>query len=183
MLQPNFHPFPQIETERLLLRKLKNQDADEIFNLRSDENVMKYIGKDPITSISEAIEFIQLVNNSLVTNFGISWAIALKEDPQKLIGTIGHWRLIKEHYRAEVGYMLSPKFWKKGIMKEALIKVIDYGFNEMKLHSIEAHINPENAASAGILEATGFVREAYFKEDFFYKGEFSDTAIYSRLNT
>jgi ribosomal-protein-alanine N-acetyltransferase len=67
-------------------------------------------------------------------------------------------------------------------MKEALIKVIDYGFNEMKLHSIEAHINPENAASAAILEATGFVREAYFKEDFFYKGEFSDTAIYSKLH-
>jgi ribosomal-protein-alanine N-acetyltransferase len=183
MLQPNFYPFPQIETERLLLRKLKNEDADEIFNLRSDENVMKYIGKDPITSINEAMDFIQLVNNSLSTNFGITWAITLKENPGKLIGTIGHWRLMKEHYRAEVGYMLSPQFWKKGIMKEALIKVIDYGFNEMKLHSIEAHINPENAASAGILEATGFVREAYFKEDFFYKGEFSDTAIYSRLNT
>ena len=182
MLQPNFYPFPQIETERLFLRKLKNEDADEIFNLRSDENVMKYIGKDPITSINEAMDFIQLVNNSLSTNFGITWAITLKENPGKLIGTIGHWRLMKEHYRAEVGYMLSPQFWKKGIMKEALIKVIDYGFNEMKLHSIEAHINPENAASAGILEATGFVREAYFKEDFFYKGEFSDTAIYSRLN-
>jgi ribosomal-protein-alanine N-acetyltransferase len=182
MLQPNFHPFPQIETDRLLLRKLKNEDADEIFELRSDENVMKYIGKDPITSINEAIEFIQLVNNSLITNFGISWAITLKENPKKLIGTIGHWRLIKEHYRSEVGYMLSPQFWKKGIMKEALIKVIDYGFNEMKLHSIEAHINPENIASAAILETTGFIREAYFKEDFFYKGKFSNTAIYSKLN-
>ena len=66
-------------------------------------------------------------------------------------------------------------------MKEALIKVIEYGFNEMKLHSIEAHINPANSASAGILEATGFIREAYFKEDFYYKGVFSDTAIYSKL--
>ena len=182
MLQPNFHPFPQIETERLLLRKLKNEDADEIFKLRSDENVMKYIGKDPITTMDQAKEFIQLVNNSLATNFGITWAMSLKEKPGKLIGTIGHWRLMKEHYRAEVGYMLLPEFWRKGIMKEALMKVIDFGFNEMKLHSIEAHINPRNAASAGILESAGFVREAYFKEDFFYKGEFSDTAIYSRLH-
>jgi ribosomal-protein-alanine N-acetyltransferase len=182
MLQPNFNPFPEIETERLLLRKLKNEDADEIFKLRSDENVMKYIGKDPITTINEATEFIHLVNNSLSTNFGITWAIAFKENPGKLIGTIGHWRLIKEHYRAEVGYMLLPQYWKKGIMKEALIQVIDYGFNEMNLHSMEAHINPQNAASAAILEATGFVREAYFKEDFFYKGEFSDTAIYSKLH-
>jgi len=181
MLQPNFHPFPEIKTERLLLRRLKKEDAEEIFKLRSDENVMRYIGKDLATSLSEAREFITNVNESWMANNGITWAIALQEKPGTLIGTLGHWRLIKEHFRAEIGYMLQPQYWKKGIMKEALLKVIDYGFAEMKLHSIEAHINPENVASAAILEATGFVREAYFKEDFFYKGVFSDTAIYSRL--
>jgi ribosomal-protein-alanine N-acetyltransferase len=77
--------------------------------------------------------------------------------------------------------MLHPDFWRKGIMKEAVLAAIDYGFNTMKLHSIEAHINPANAASAAVLEATGFVREAYFKEDFYYKGKFTDSAIYSLL--
>ena len=181
MLQPNFDPFPEIKTERLLLRRLKKEDAGEILKLRSDENVMRYIGKQLETSLSDAVQFINSVNESLITNNGILWAIELKEDPGKLIGYIGHWRLIKEHYRAEVGYMLNPVYWKKGIMKEALLKVIDYGFDELKLHSIEAHINPENTASSGILIATGFVKEAYFKEDFFFNGVFSDTAIYSRL--
>jgi ribosomal-protein-alanine N-acetyltransferase len=51
----------------------------------------------------------------------------------------------------------------------------------MKLHSIEAHINPANTASATLLGKTGFTREAYFKEDFFFKGEFINTAIYSLL--
>ncbi len=181
MLEPNFDPFPEIQTQRLLLRRLKKSDAEEIFNLRSDERVMRYIGKDPATSLSDAVQFIVNSNESLITNNGILWAIELKELPGKLIGFIAHWRLIKEHYRAEVGYMLRPDYWRKGIMKEALAVVVDYGFNEMKLHSIEAHINPANKASASLLESNGFVREAYFKEDFFYKGKFEDTAIYSKL--
>ena len=77
--------------------------------------------------------------------------------------------------------MLHPAFWKKGIMKEALLHVIDFGFDEMNLHSIEANINPDNTASAMLLESTGFVKEAYFKEDYFFNGAFHDTIIYSRL--
>lgn len=183
MLHPKFDPFPEIITERLLLRRLKKEDAPEILRLRSNQNVMKFIGKDPISILPEAVQFINLVNESLITCSGITWAMAFKENPSKLIGTIGHWRLIKEHDRAEVGYMLHPDYWRKGIVKEAMLRVIDYGFNELKLHSIEAHINPQNAASAGVLKSTGFVREAYFKENFLYKGSFGDTAIYSRLNT
>lgn len=181
MLQPNFDPFPEIQTPRLLLRRLKKNDAEEIFGLRSDAQTMRYIGKDLAVSLSEAVQFIGNVNESLITNNGILWAIELKELPGKLIGYIGHWRLIKEHYRAEVGYMLHPDYWRKGIMKEALAVVVNYGFREMKLHSIEAHISPQNQASSGLLESCGFVREAYFKEDFFYNGVFEDTAIYSKL--
>jgi ribosomal-protein-alanine N-acetyltransferase len=181
MLQTDFNPFPELKTERLLLRRLKKEDAEEIFKMRSDKNAMKYIDKEPATTLSEALQFIVLVNESLITNNGITWAIALKENPNKLIGTIGHWRLIKEHYRSEIGYMLQPEYWKKGIMKEALLEVINFGFNVMKLHSIEAQINPENVASASILESTGFIREAYFKENFFFRGVFGDTAIYSKL--
>jgi len=60
--------------------------------------------------------------------------------------------------------------------------VIDYGFNTLHLHSIEGKINPVNIASAKTLESTGFIREALFKEDFFFNGQFEDTAIYSILN-
>ena len=66
-------------------------------------------------------------------------------------------------------------------MKEAILAVLDFGFDTMHLHSIEANISPGNAASAGVLEATGFIKEAYFKEDFYYDGTFRDTVIYSKL--
>lgn len=183
MLQPNFNPFPELATKRLILRRITADDTNEIFRLRSDERVMKYIDKERAVSIKDAEIFFNLINDSANANTGITWAIALKQRPDKMIGNIGFWRIIKEHYRAEIGYMLHPDFWKKGIMKEALAEVIDFGFNEMKLHSIEAQINTGNTASAHILESVGFIKEAHFKENYFFQGIFSDTIVYSKLNS
>ena len=68
-------------------------------------------------------------------------------------------------------------------MQESIKEVIDYGFNVMKLHSIEANVNPDNAASIRLLERNKFKREAYYKENFYFNGKFLDTAIYSLLIT
>ena len=181
MLEPKFVPFPTLQTERLLLRKMVKEDAAEILQLRSDEQVMRYIDKKRATNIEEAIMWLEIIEEALENNNGITWGISLKDSPQLLIGSIGYWRLIKEHFRAEIGYMLNPDYWKKGFMKEAILTVIDFGFGKLKLHSIEAHINSGNMASANILTATGFVKEAYFKENFYFDGSFRDTIIYSRL--
>ncbi len=181
MLQPGFTPFPELKTERLLLRRVTMEDAPEIFFLRSDAAVLQFLSKEPAATIKEAKDFITRINNDIDNNDGILWAIVLKEGSGKAIGSICYWRLSKEHYRAELGYVLDPNFWRRGIMKEAILKVLKYGFSGMGLHSIEARISPANIASAAVLEATGFIREAYFKEDFFYRGKFEDTAVYSRL--
>jgi len=181
MLEVNFSPFPEIRTQRLLLRRITKADAPAVLAMRSNEDVMQYIDRPLLKSIEDAEAWIKIVDAALESNNGINWAIALATEPDIQIGTVGFWRLIKEHYRAEVGYMLNSAYWRKGIMKEALLAVHDFGFKEMKLHSIEAHINPANAASAAILESAGYTREAYFKEDYYFKGTFLDSAIYSLL--
>jgi len=181
MLELNFSPFPEIKTKRLLLRRMTDADATELLFMRSDEKVMQFIGREKMKSLEDAIAFVQKINVSVDTNESIMWALALQEEPARMIGTICFWNILKDHYRAEVGYMLHPNFWGKGIMKEAVIAVVDFGFNEMKLHGIEGHINPENAVSGIVLEKCGFVREAYFKENFCFRGKFSDTAVYSLL--
>lgn len=181
MLQPVFTPFPELTTERLLLRKISLADAPEIYFLRSDPAILQFISKEPAANINEAIQFINRINTDIQTNEAIMWAIVLKKNPAKTLGNICFWRLQKEHYRAELGYVLDPAYWRKGIMKEAIKKVLEYGFNMMGLHSAEARIHPGNTGSAALLESAGFVREAYFKEDFFFKGKFEDTAVYSRL--
>ncbi len=182
MLETNFLPFIEINTSRLLLGRMQNKHAADLLPLRSSEKVMQYIDKERTNTLEEAAALIKRIDDDLINNDGITWCISLKENPEILIGTIGFWRIIKQNYRAEVGYMIHPDFWGKGLMKEALQVVMDFGFNKIKLHSIEAHINPGNTASAKLLESIGFVREAYFKEDYFFRGKFLDTAIYSLLS-
>lgn len=180
MLEINFGTFPILETERLTLRQITMQDAAAILFLRSNDKVMEFIEKERPKTVEDAAVFVRFMEESFDKNEGINWVITLKGDPT-FIGTIGLWRIFKEHHRAEIGYSLFPDFWQKGIISEAMQAVIRYGFYSLHLHSIQAEINPLNIASAKSLEKQGFVREAYFKEDYFFNGEFLDSAIYSLL--
>ena len=181
MLELNFTPFPEIKTERLLLRKLSSSDANEIFFLRSNEDVLRFLGKEPAKSVSEAEEFIGKINKNVDENESILWGIALLSDPSTLIGTICLWNFKPENYRCEIGYILHPAHWRKGIMKEAIKCVVDYGFDILKVHSIEAMLSAGNIASSAVLESTGFVKEGHLKESFYFNGKFEDALIYSRL--
>jgi ribosomal-protein-alanine N-acetyltransferase len=181
MLNITFSPFHNLETERLLLRRVANEDVNEIFALRSDPEVMKYIPRPLVKTKEEALAHITMIDEKIVSNEGINWAITLKGNP-KLIGIIGHYRIKPEHFRAEIGYMLLPEYQGKGITSEAIKEVINYGFKVMKLHSIEAIIDPENFGSEKVLQKNGFVKEAHLKENEYYEGRFLDTVIYSLLN-
>lgn len=180
MLEFNFHPFPVIETERLLLRRMTNDDVNEVFELRSNPETMKYIPRPLTKNNEDALAHIATINTNIDNNIGINWAITLKDNP-KLLGIIGYYRMQPENYRAEIGYMLLPEFHGKGIIPEAVNRLITYGFKDLKLHSIEAVIDPENQASEKVLQKCGFVKEAHFKESDFYEGRFLDKVIYSLL--
>lgn len=181
MHELNFTPFPELKTGRLLLRKLTANDANEIFFLRSNEDVLRFLGKEPTKSIAEAEEFIGKINKSIDENVSILWGITILNDAPKLIGTICLWNFTPENYRGEIGYVLHPAYWRKGIMKEAINCVVDYGFDILKLHSIGAMLSPANIASSAVLESTGFIKEGHLKDFFYFRGEFEDALIYSRL--
>lgn len=182
MLELNFNPFPVLHSERLLLRKITPADTGQVFLMRTDPACMAYIGKPLMKEKEEALVLINSMLENLEKNEGITWAIALKEEPDILIGTIGFWRIMKEHYRAELGYMLLSQYFNKGYMTEAIRAANQYAFNQMNLHSIEANIDPANIASEVTLIKTGFVKEAHFKENYYCDGKFTDSAIYSLLN-
>jgi ribosomal-protein-alanine N-acetyltransferase len=94
---------------------------------------------------------------------------------------IGFYRMKPENYRAEVGYILSADFHGQGVITEALERVIQFGFEEMKLNSIEAVIDPENFGSEKVLLKNNFVKEGHFKEHAFFEGKFLDSVFYSLL--
>lgn len=182
MLAFNFNPFPRITTERLVLRQITLDDAQALFEINTNDEVLKYLDFLRMQTIEDARLKIDKHTIAVETNDSIIWAISTKEN-SKLIGTICLFHFKKEHFRGEIGYILHPDFWRKGILLEGMNAVINYGFDTLNLHSIEAIVDPENVASIELLEKNKFVREAYFKEDFYQKGKFLDTAIYSLLKS
>lgn len=182
MLTINFTSFPTLHTPRLLMREVFPSDAAAVFRMRSDPEVMRYLGKKPMQDISEAEEHVASYIQGFAQNEAVNWAICLKENPELQIGTLGFWRMDKVNHRVEIGYTLSSAYWRKGIMDEAMGVAIEYCFREMNFHSIEANTDPENEGSGKLLEKHGFVQEAYFRENFYFDGQFLDSRIYSKLN-
>ncbi|HMS66211.1 MAG TPA: GNAT family N-acetyltransferase [Ignavibacteria bacterium] len=177
-----FDTFPVLETDRLVLRKITENDVGDFFNIYSDPEAMKYFGKIPYSTLAEAEMSVQIIKSAFNNKDGIRWGITLKPY-DKLIGSGGFWRIIKNHFRAEIGYDLLPEYWKKGIMTEAINAMSDFAFNKMNLHSIEANVDPENTGSIRLLEKCGFIKEGHFKESYFFNNKFLDSVIYSKVNS
>ncbi len=176
-----FKPFPTLESNRLRLRKVTLDDTNEIFAIRSDIKVVKYLGKDRSPDINEAIANINLLDELLTNETGIRWGITLKPS-NKIIGSIGFWKLMKDRFRAEIGYDLHPDYWNQGIMTEAMKMVIEFGFKTMNLHSIEANTDKDHHATHKVLIHNGFVKSAHFKENYYYNGIFLDSVIFCLIN-
>ena len=155
----NFKPFPVLKTERLTLRQLVSSDANEIFALRSDGSVNKYLDRKPSKSIDDAKIFIQTINENIQRNDSIYWAITLN-GTNKLIGTICLFDFSDDNLKAEIGYELLPRFQGKGIMKEAAAKVIDFGIQTIGLDLIVAHTHFENQSSTRLLEKFNFKKHS-----------------------
>lgn len=180
MLSINFHPFQNLETERLYLRRLNENDVNEVFALRSNPKTMKYIPRPLAKTKEDALAHITLINEKIEDNTGINWGITIKGN-DKIIGIIGHYRIQPENHRTEIGYMLLPEYNGKGYITEAIKVVVEYGFEQMNLHSIEAVIDPGNMPSERVLQKNGFVKEAHILENELWDGKFWDTVIYSLL--
>jgi [ribosomal protein S5]-alanine N-acetyltransferase len=181
MLHFQFTPFPTLRTPRLVLRRITAADAPSLFEMRSNESVLRYLDREPTKSLEEALALVAKMDEAVEKNAGIMWGLARPEEEARLLGNCGLWKLNPEHHRGEIGYMLHPDCWGQGLMTEAVTAVCRYGFEQMHLHSIEATVNPRNVASIRALERQGFVREAYFRENYYWRGQFLDSAIYSLL--
>lgn len=163
-----------------MLREVSLADAQALFALRSAEPVMKYVDKPKPASLQEIIDLVHRIKLDFLDSNGISWIITTQASDDA-IGTIGFWRLDKPNHRAEVGYMLHPDYWGKGMATEAMHAVLPYAFDRLGFHSIEANVNPENEPSKKLLQKLGFVQEAYFRENYFFEGKFLDSVIFSLL--
>lgn len=168
MIKFNFTPFPNLSTERFRLRQLRIEDDNEVFAIRSDENVAEYLDRPKAISIDDARQFIMKINDGIAKNVWIYWAIVPQND-NKLVGTICFWNISEDKSTAEIGFELSPDAQGKGIMQEVLPEIIKYGFEKMNLQAIEGDVDPQNIKSMKLMEKYGFV----------YVHKLENTLIYS----
>src|SRR6478735_9103872 len=155
MLNRTFTPFPILKTGRLTLRQLAIHDEKEIFILRSDNEINKYLDRKRAQAIDDARSFIDKISENTNKNDSVYWAITLS-DKNILIGTICLFGFSEENDKCEIGYELLTNFQGQGIMREALEKVIDYAFNTIKVQKIEAFLHRDNQRSIKLLEKLSF---------------------------
>ncbi|MFP3511545.1 GNAT family protein [Peribacillus sp. SIMBA_075] len=172
--------FPNLETDRLILREITHEDADAIFSCFSNANVIRFYGQDKLESVEQASGFVDFFSESLKEKRGIRWGIERKGE-KGLIGTIGFNAWSPKHKRAEIGYEIHPDHWKKGYMTEAVSKILFYGSETLGLTRIGAVVFIENVPSNNLLKKMGFQQEGVLKNYMYQNGEVYDTNVYSFL--
>jgi ribosomal-protein-alanine N-acetyltransferase len=183
MVTPDFSVFPILHSHRLTLRSLEMSDASGVYKLRSDPELMKFIPRPLTANIDDAKNYIEIIQEMVKKNEGINWVICEKNDLDTMLGIIGIYRMDIKNWRAEVGYMLLPQYHNKGFISESLDAVLNYAFIQLKFHSIQALIDPDNIASEKVLQKGGFKKEAHLRQHEYHDGRFLDTVIYSMLSS
>lgn len=171
-----FLPFPEIETERLLLRQIRPSDAENLQLLRSIDSVNQYINRPDTMTLEDAQSFVERAERALEENKYLYWTLAEKQNEPKLIGTLCLWNFDEGREMAEVGYELHPDFHGKGIMSEALKVLLDFAFRQLELKIVTAWVNPSNGKSIQLLERFGFQLDEECV--FFSKKEIKESIVY-----
>ncbi len=175
-------PFPALETERLVLRPLTSADLEFVFHHFSHPEVYAFLlDEAPISTYRQAQDILDFYLQPTAHTYN-RWGLARKEDHQ-LIGTCGYHKWNPCHHRAEIGYDLSPAERHRGYMAEALRAVLRFGFEQLRLHRIEALVYEGNQPSVRLLRKLGFQAEGVLREYFYARGKFHDHWLYSLLSS
>ncbi|MFN8230179.1 MAG: GNAT family protein [Bacteroidia bacterium] len=157
--------------------KLITSNDFELFSLfRKNDDIMAAINK-AVESDEQIYSKLKLYLPENKSKENLWWFIYKNN---LLIGNFGL-KIDYFHKRAEIGYCLFKEYWNQKHMSFVLPVLLQYSFNELNLHSLEARINPKNTPSKKLLLSYDFVKEGYFKQDYFYNNIFMDTEVYSLL--
>lgn len=171
--------FPQLETKRLVLREMQPDDAEALFRVLSDAEVMRYYDSQPFTTLEESFQTIARHRRRFEQQEAIRWGITLKGE-NIVIGNCGFaWEM--QDRCAELGYVLSRSYWRQGIMTEALQAVLAFGFDTKHVHRVEAEVMVNNIASIRTLQKLHFQEEGVMRERALVGDQFYDLKLFSLL--
>ena len=181
MKEELFANFKELESDRLLLRQITSQDAEALFEIYSNKEVMLYFDdRGAFESMSEAEDMAKGYEDGIKNRSEIRWGIVLKETG-KLIGTCGFHAISDHDRRVEVGYDLNREYWGQKIMTEALSLIFSFAFEVSDVNRIEAFVEPPNTGSRKLLEKLGFTLEGTLRQHEMCRGELIDIQIFGLL--
>jgi ribosomal-protein-alanine N-acetyltransferase len=176
----NTETLPTITADRIALRWLTEGDVNSLFSIFSEPDVMRYWSSPPLADASEAGKLLAHIHDSFRRRVLFQWGVARRAD-DRVIGTCTLFHPDLDNRRAELGYALGREHWGNGYMQEALRALLDYCFDELKLHRLEADVDPRNASSIRTLEKLGFRQEGYLRERWLVGGGIQDSLFYGLL--
>lgn len=177
-----FSNMPELETERLVLRKIKLDDADDMYEYASNPDVTRYLTWSPHNDKAYTFEYISYLQGRYRAGDYFDWAVTLKST-DKMIGTCGFTKFDYYNDSAEIGYALNPKYHGAGIATEAVARVIEFGFKNLNLNRLECRYMVENVASRRVMEKNGMVFEGVRRQGVLVKGLYRDIGICAILKS
>jgi RimJ/RimL family protein N-acetyltransferase len=172
-----------LETKRLIMRPISENDCQQIFSYRSDAETMRFQSWIP-NNIGDVREFIK---NKVASIFNLAdtWfqLVIVNKENGAIMGDIGVHFIGPENQQAELGCTLAKAQQRKGIATEALATVIDHLFSKFDKHRVFCSIDPENKPSISLVEGLGFRKEAHFKESIFMDGKWVDDLVFAVLKS
>jgi ribosomal-protein-alanine N-acetyltransferase len=176
-----FTTFPEIETKNLLLRRMSREDNHDIFQMRHDPKMIEFTDSKIDETLEATNSYIEAMNKGVNEGKWIIWAIEHKQS-KKVIGSISIWNFSLEKKCAELGYGIIPEYQNRGFMKEALLRVVDYGFDVMKLSALEAYTEEKNIRSNKLLQGCQFFEVKRVDEEGYYSNRIFHMIVYRRDN-
>lgn len=169
----------ELFTQRIKLRRIGYDDQSAMFEYTSNQEVTKYLEWDSHINIAQTREFISRTMNDYNTKeYSFTWGIEYVDIP-KLIGVIRIYDYIPVYGRAEISYIMNPDFQGRGIMSEAILKILSYCFNELKLVRIQAKCSTSNSGSVKLLQKIGMTREGCLRKFLKLGNIYHDSYIYA----
>lgn len=173
----------KLETSRLLLRHLSQEDVSAFSEYRSDPEIARYQGWGTPFTEEQAEEFIDQMKDVVPGEAGQWLQLGMElKTTGALIGDVAFQVIKDSHRQAEIGMTLSRPYHKQGFGYEAVSALVDYLFYDLKVHRVIANCDPENHSAHSLLERVGFRREGLFVESLWYKGYWASELWFALLD-
>lgn len=169
-----------IETPRLRLRRMARRDKSDMYEYASRDIVTRYLLWRTHPDIEHTKRYLDYITTLYKSGEFFDFAIEYREN-SKMIGTCGFAAIDEANNSAEVGYVLSPDYWGKGIATEALTAILRFAFCDIGLNRVEARYMTENIASRRVMEKCGMTFEGVYRKKLFVKGAYRDIGVCSIL--